>query len=443
MHLVMLLRNKISIVLLFLFFASFVQAAPPPVPEPPAQGAIKAMNCPNQPGKLTEAVYDCIHHIVDTLSADMILEIYNRANKAIIALLTMAIVFFAFKFVLSGTRQPQAEFFVTLLKFTFVASLLFGIGSGGGILELRQTILNTGEEISAFVLNGGAFGVVAGDNIFAKMDGIIFKIYGIDPQKDLKMDGDMKGLMMFGGMALSGGIGTKGFVEGMGVVSLLVGAFMMALYIQVVALIALTFLFALSPIFLPMLLFTPTQNMFRKWLSQIMSYSLQPMIMVAFISLMLNILSGLIGTVDDIIVESAKLQNDPSFKKYQTIFSAPKTEKDENAPFQSIITNDGVAMTDSTVAGPGVVAGAEKQMNQLSIGMSTTEQSLTVSPLSQEKLKELSSRLLMLLILCGAMLRFMRELPDWMADLTGDRSAPNLAQQAPVQNIQSRFWDKK
>ncbi len=429
-------------ILSVLLFSGDAYAAP--------EDDIKALQCPPSPGKLTEAVYDCMKHIVDRLSATLITEIYTKANKAIIAMLTMAIIFFAFKFVLSGTRQPQAEFFVMLLKFTFVASLLFGISSGGGILELRDTILHTGEEVAALVTNSGAFttgGVcpsgVSPRNIFHNMDCVIFKVYGIDPTKNLDMDGDMKGLKMFGGMILSGVVGARGFVDGMGVIALLIGAFMMALYIQVVSLIALTFLFGMSPIFVPMLLFTQTQNMFKKWTSQLMSYSLQPMIMVAFISLMLFVLSDLFGTLDATITKSAELANDPSFKKIQTVFSTSKTENSEKAPFQSILTNDGVAMTDSTVAGQGVAAGAEKQMDQRTFGVSVTGKSLIVSPLKEDELKKLGSELVMLLILCGAMFRFMRELPGWMSDLTGDRTAPNLAQQAPVQNIQSRFWDKK
>lgn len=453
------------LIMLFLFGEGRSLATTMPPPNPNAVRVIGDMRCPahvpGTPYKLTEAIYDCVKGLTDDIATTIVQNVYTKASKVVTAVLILSILFFSIKFVLYGTRQPQAEFFITLIKFTVVASLLFGIETNGGIIELRDPILDTAQELSNLVFTAGEVTTISGDNVFAKMDMLIFKLYGIEtgagvatspPTEKLPKEKDYQGLQMLGAMALTGPLGAKAFAEGTGVIALLVSSFMIALYLQVVALIALTFLFALSPIFLPLVLFQQTRPMFDKWIRQIISYSLQPMIVVAFLSIMLIILGELFGTFVDIRKKSAELENSPMARNVMTAFSTPftlKSAKDKmgnETENQAVNTGSGFlqSFNDSTVAGSGVgVTGGGKQMNQLAFGMSLKDTTITVSPFKPEQINELLSEIMLLLITCAALFRFMREMPEWLSELAGgDRTVPNLYKSKPISEIDQRFNKK-
>ena len=59
--------------------------------------------------------------------------------------------------------------------------------------------------------------------------------------------------------------------------------------ITVVSIIALGILTYLAPIFVPMALFEYTKRYFEGWLKLMISYALQPMVVAAFIAMMLTI----------------------------------------------------------------------------------------------------------------------------------------------------------
>ncbi len=59
--------------------------------------------------------------------------------------------------------------------------------------------------------------------------------------------------------------------------------------ITVISMIALAILIYMAPIFVPMALFEPTKKYFEGWLKLIISYALQPMIIAAYIAMMLTI----------------------------------------------------------------------------------------------------------------------------------------------------------
>ncbi len=57
----------------------------------------------------------------------------------------------------------------------------------------------------------------------------------------------------------------------------------------ILCLIALTFALFLAPLFIPMVLFNQTKNYFDSWLRQVSSYALQPVVIAAFLALMLTV----------------------------------------------------------------------------------------------------------------------------------------------------------
>lgn len=78
------------------------------------------------------------------------------------------------------------------------------------------------------------------------------------------------------GLAMGGllGIALMGFVM----------AIVKALRVYVISLVAKALLFGLAPIFVAFILFEKTKNIFTGWVNQIVNYSLQPLMMFAFLS---------------------------------------------------------------------------------------------------------------------------------------------------------------
>jgi hypothetical protein len=434
--------------MMFLLFTTNAQAANAGAQA--AQAKIARITCEPKEGELISAVYRCIKKKLDGMAEVMVLDVYQKLRKAVLAVLTLAIVFFAIKFVLYGTRQMQSEFIITVLKLVVVSSLIFGIGDGQGMLNLRDVILDTGEQFQNLVLvDTGVFGV-EGENIFQRMDKMLFKLYGIKPNADgkydIKMDKDMAGIGMMGGLVLAGPLGAKAFVQGGAAVAMLVGSFMVALYIAIVSLIALTFLFALSPIFIPLMLFQPTERMFQKWRGQIVSYSLQPMIMTVFISMMFLMLGNLVGTLDNFIETARKMSNDPgvaTITRAASSHTAIVKRSDPNAKVnqsEQLIQGYGPSVTG--VAGKGIADTQSADM--LSKGIGTKAFVIPITPFSRDQLNGLGSQMVVLLIVCGAMFRFMKELPEWASDLAGgDRTVPNLATISGTRQLEREFEAKK
>ena len=108
------------VLMMFLLFTTNAQADQASIANvrcyaDPTPGAPNPNNLPLMPkGQLTQAVYNCIKQKLDTMSQVMVVVVYEKLRKAVLAVLTLAIVFFAIKFILYGTRQMQSEFIITV-----------------------------------------------------------------------------------------------------------------------------------------------------------------------------------------------------------------------------------------------------------------------------------------------------------------------------------------
>lgn len=74
-------------------------------------------------------------------------------------------------------------------------------------------------------------------------------------------------------------------------VAILFLAFAKVLQIYIIAFIAITFLMLFAPIFIPLMLFQKTKRMFQTWLFMIIGYTLQPALVIAFLSFFLAVMS--------------------------------------------------------------------------------------------------------------------------------------------------------
>lgn len=426
-----------------MLFCLWVMAAPQTA-HASAEEAILALECeapPKGSTKLFEAVYDCIKMKFDGVLGSMVSNIFTKVSKAVFAALCIAIMLIASKFVLFGNRNPRAEVYGSILKFSVIASLLFGINSGGGILEFRDIILSAGQEFASFVFTADpVFGAGGADNIFQAIDKMMLKILQVTDYDGVTKDNDFGAFTMLGGLLFSGPIAASVVSKGGALVGMILFAFVLALFINVIAMIALTFLFALTPIILPLAMFTYTEYIMKNWLKQVLSYSLQPMILAVFLSMMLLILGQMIGGFEELVKKSKMMAKNPNFPGSRIVYAAQEVEKPEGKA--NLTTNRGsglagqVPMFDDVVTGQRGLSATRNVENQELKGNTGMNIKVHVTPFDPKEMQDLFSEIMMLIILVWAMMQFLRELPAWAAELAGgDKVTPNLAEQQPINDL--------
>lgn len=112
------------------------------------------------------------------------------------------------------------------------------------------------------------------------------------------LGGNVKsGIVGFLGSALiSGGVGA--FIAVMGAVLLLyyIYALLQATYIYITAMVALAMILMVSPLFIPLILFSATRHYFNSWLNMLFSFIMQPVALFAYLSVMLLAFDSLVFT---------------------------------------------------------------------------------------------------------------------------------------------------
>ena len=74
-----------------------------------------------------------------------------------------------------------------------------------------------------------------------------------------------------------------------GIILFLIGVFN-ALVVYLMAILIIGFLFALAPIFIPFILFQPTRHLFDNWITKLVQYSLEPVLLLIGLSLLVELL---------------------------------------------------------------------------------------------------------------------------------------------------------
>jgi hypothetical protein len=135
-------------------------------------------------------------------------------------------------------------------------------------------------------------GTISGDGCDPKVDinkcarpfnGIIGKFDSMF--KNIVGDRGVKGLMGLAG-ALAGVTAGGGMVLSVILVSGIMAmffAFFNMIFTFVSSLMGVTFMFMLAPVFIPFALFTPTFDYFKRWLSTVISFAMQPILVLAFL----------------------------------------------------------------------------------------------------------------------------------------------------------------
>ncbi|MCU7612018.1 TrbL/VirB6 family protein [Anaplasma capra] len=249
----------------------------------------------------------------------------SKLKKAVMATLILALILFSIKAMLGGV-QNASELYMTVIKF----ALVIYFTQGDAMYKAHDYLSKLSISLSDIVLSAANGGQNICDYKAEDYSNKDFLYLMPWDRLDCRM-------MFYLGSQLNGGTGsgvlmTVFLCAGLLIPAILINAKVIicvvaffavmmliftviwCVYVFLLSLIALTVLTIISPLMIPMCLFQVTKGFFDGWTRQLMVYSLYPVILFAFLSLMFtvfdNIYFGELQFVrDEITVGSSKRIN--------------------------------------------------------------------------------------------------------------------------------------
>ncbi len=259
---------------------------------------------------LTEAIVDCISYTVREAFTIFITTLYPKISAIVGACVTLAVVIFGTLVASGMIEKSSRDTFVTLFKvacvtyFVQTSTVLWLYDASQGTMdELTGIVWTFGETAGADELcvdtgGGGSAGTIW-DSVDCALD-VIIGLKGVQDGGAAAGTGDTRteggagigrGLIAFFMMNMA----NPGFGFFIGLMGLyIIWSFLMALikaiHTYLASILAISFMFLLSPLFISVLLFKKTRQYFDKWCRMIGSFILQPVILFAFLSLFMTAL---------------------------------------------------------------------------------------------------------------------------------------------------------
>ncbi len=311
--------------------------------------------CYNQAGSkslapipVTSMIVQCIKESLDNLVAgkgapngeSFISVAQKRLKNTVTAVLVLALILFSIKAMSGGVQRPQ-EMYMLIIKFALV--IYFTTGSTMSHYYGELTRLSNG--LSEIVLKAsseskGICNYKAGTDYEYTRAGKRVSYSYLAPWDRLDcrilfyLGAPLDGI---GGKIGTGGVATLADLLGAAPVLLVAGSvigiifaggqilvalvciFMAVLmmmvilwlcYVFILSLVALSVIIILSPLFIPMVLFQHTKGYFEGWVKELITYSLYPVILFAFLSFMFI-------ACDKIYFKNLNFELDESYKNEQ------------------------------------------------------------------------------------------------------------------------------
>jgi type IV secretion system protein VirB6 len=275
-----------------------------------AQRASK--NLLSMSGVIVQCFQDTLYKIFDDVQScpernNMFVTFKNALRKAVTLALTLYVIFFGIKIVL-GTEIPEkGEVFKFILKMALV--MYFALGDGiqqdlypaftGAARSLAQMMFDAAGARGLCNFESASYAGHADLSLWDAFDCRLLYYFGIYNTIVINQ------IIAAGGLVFSA-IMTPPLIAILLplllalqllplVFSIIFAVFLLsvALYVvhvYIIALISITLLLLIAPLIIPMALFTVTKTYYDNWLRMMISFTLQPMVLFAFMGLMMSVM---------------------------------------------------------------------------------------------------------------------------------------------------------
>ncbi len=313
--------NRLFIGTLLLFIACLLMIDPA-FAQSTASTASSAFTCSG--GKASGALYDTtmscpttlkidnifsflvcnMEHLASNLMGQMFCGIVAQLLPAVMAMLTLAVLFFGVGFTIGVIPATARDFQMFLLKMALVfvfatkSEYLIGIGYNLLITGMREgTAIALSSMYSKVGGNGtsalpAAFqpNVANGYAVYYYLDHFLGTAMHFATDY-IGMDGTTNACKnaVFAVMALMAVAFPPVFYIGVMIIFRVALTFLRAVFGYIYAIVGIVFLLTCAPFFLTFALFNVTRNFFDRWLGYLVSFSLQVVILFAFLGFVLSI----------------------------------------------------------------------------------------------------------------------------------------------------------
>ena len=246
-------------------------------------GGTVADECENIHG-VTRKIVGCIQFGLERAAQEYFQELYPKVKKIIQVSMTFAVVLYGALLATGSVDKPNRDTFVLILKIAFV--MYFSANMEDWYDDAMNIIEDLVSLVTGYGQGGDSFGCLRSNDVWWRVDCMIDVLIGTDFSGQYQ--GLSRGLVAFFFRTMFSSV--LGFVIGLLGFYVIFGtvlALARTLQTYLAALIGITFMLMMAPIFMPMLLFKVTFEYFEKWTRLIISMILQPVIMFAFLTVML------------------------------------------------------------------------------------------------------------------------------------------------------------
>ena len=231
---------------------------------------------------------------VDTASQDLFEAFVNDAayNRIITAAFTLVVIFFAISFMFGFVTLTLLQGVIRLVK---IGMVLWIASPTGYNIFLEDYFIRFFNEGGTWLINAminiatqGFIGNPSTDITapFGVLDDIVRIVFS--PRMIVTMIGTFA-------------TGPFGPVMGLALLWAIISVFiavLKALQIYAISIVIKAVLLGLAPVFIPMILFERTKNMFMGWINQLVNFTLQPILLFAFIAFFSTLL---VSAAEDIL----------------------------------------------------------------------------------------------------------------------------------------------
>lgn len=262
----------------------------------------KVETCPGR--GLARRIIPCIKATILMGTNDFLLPFSNYLARIVQVCCILAVTLWAVHMISGSETAPLKDAMVMALKIGFV--ILFTMNFGGNSLDPTNThngnfgiVLDIMEEmlkiVTGYVVNASRFGI---EGSCYNNGADVYQVNLVWNAIDCAVDTLVGGI--FSPLTLSAGIlgfilaclfsNTVGFTIGITMIYLIykmLYAIFKCCYIFLSAYLGIAFMVVISPLFIPTILFKATKTYFEKWLKLFISFMIQPMILFAYLAMLL------------------------------------------------------------------------------------------------------------------------------------------------------------
>lgn len=264
---------------------AYIFTQPSPVAGPDAAGVYDV--CPG-PG-LTRRLMPCLKETVLSAAQIFINSDYGSYMTMTIFIgMTLAIAFWGFGLLTGHRSAPKQDFFMTLIK---IGGVVYYFSNFGYVLN---TLINMVDDVLGVITNYATISLtIACDT---GMDGPEYAIWdNVDCAINTLIGGIFSGFTLTTGVLgfftacifSNNPIGLLIALTGFYLIAQIIIAIGRAMFVYVTSFVALSLLVIISPFFVPLILFNATKEKFDKWLRLVISFMLQPVILFAYLVMLL------------------------------------------------------------------------------------------------------------------------------------------------------------